>query len=234
MICRTCRDKGLISGCPTCGKHMHTSGKGTVTLTPEILEENLIPEEYLDCDWNIDILNSNHPMLVNNMDYKNYCKSITKLVESFSAGLIPKSSGIIISDRSFGKKTLAYICMKIALSKGYTVCPMLDNTQIKRINELSSDNPNSYALKRLPSIDKIITSDVLFITVDYDRYSTALRTIESIMDKRARIGKSTFVISRYTLDEMSMFEKRDKYLTLIEPTGKFNNRKYPIIISFKQ
>ena len=53
------------------------------------------------------------------------------------------------------------------------------------------------------------------------------------MDKRARQSKSTFIISRYSLDEMSMFQQKRSYLTLLDSTGKLNNRKYPVVINYK-
>lgn len=234
ISCRTCFDKGLPTGCPTCGRYSNVGAKGSQVITEDMLTKCEIPKEYLASNWDEQILKDTHPTLIDDNNFINYIKNITRLVDRFRQGTIPDSSGFIIADRGFGKKTLAYICMKIAMSHGYTVCPMLDNTQIKRINVMSADNNKSYYLYNLPKIEDIIYSDVLFITVDYDNYSTALRTIESIMDKRARLSKSTFVISRYNINEMCMFEKKDKYHSFIEPTGKFNNRKYPVIITYNK
>lgn len=231
MICYQCRDKGTIGGCPKCGKTVSLGNKGSVTVTAELLEKNTIPAEYNDILWDRKILESSH---VNKMGYENflnYSEQLTRIFEIFHRGELPQQSAIIIADRGMGKMTLAYTCMKQALEHGYTVCPLMDNTQIKRINELSSDNPRSYALYKQPRIEDVLYSDCLFITVDKDRYSTALRTIESVMDKRARLSLSTMVITRYSLSSMSQFEKKDSYLSLQEPTRRFNNKKFPSIIS---
>lgn len=231
-ICRHCMDKGLPKGCPECGKTL-TSVKSVLDVSPTQLEKISIPTEYVNAVWDTDKLKNTHPLALSDNMFINYCNELEKLVNIFTSGNIPKTSGIIIAKRGYGKKFLAYTCMKAALANGYTVCPMLDNTQLKRINQLSSENPTSWVLKYLPSIDEVTYSDVLFITVDIDNYKTALRTIESIIDKRARQSKPTFIISRYTPEEMSMYEKRGSYLTLLDPTGSNNNKKYPALIYYK-
>jgi hypothetical protein len=228
--CYRCGDKGEYGGCPECGKNLSMGGKGAVAVTTEILDKHIIPHEYADVQWDTRILESTHQYKMGNPDFAEYCKQLEKIFRIYQQGEIPQQSAIIIAERGMGKMTLGYICMRYALSHGYTVCPMLDNTQIKRISELSSDRPTSYALYRQPYIEDILYSDVLFMTVDKDKYSTALRTIESIMDKRARVGNSTIVLTRFGLDVMSQFEKKGSYLTLQEPTRKFNNKKFPSII----
>lgn len=229
-ICYTCRGKGLAGGCPKCGKKPSLGKKGDVVVTTTLLEKNVIPAEYNDIRWDINELKVTHPSKCSDKSFLHYCDQLTKIFGIFDEGLLPTQSAIIIGRRGMGKMTLAYTCMRQALQHGYTVCPILDNTQIKRINALSSDNNRSYYLYKVPSIDDIVYSDVLFITVDKDNYSTALRTIESVMDKRARLGLSTFILSRYSLDMMTQFEKKDTYLSLIDPTRKYNSKKYPVII----
>ena len=167
---------------------------------------------------------------MNDSQFNIYCEQLTKIFNIFDNGSIPNQSVIVIAGRGMGKMTFAYTCMRQALEHGYSVCQVLDNTQLKRINILSADRPKNNYTYRLPSIDDVENSDVLFITVDIDNYSTALRTIESVMRKRMMIGKSTFVLSRFGLDAMSQFEKKDSYLTLMESRRKYNNRKYPVIL----
>jgi len=230
MICYSCRDKGMINGCPKCGKKLALGNKGNVVVTEELLETNAIPKEYIDIQWDIDELKSSHGF-INDAKFNNYCDQLTKIYNVFNSGLLPQQSAIVIAGRGMGKMTFAYMCMKSALSNGYSVCPVLDNTQIKRINELSADKPKSWNMYKLPSIEEIINSDVLFITIDIDNYSSALRTIESVMLKRARVGRSTIILSRYSLDSMSMFDKKNSYMTLVDNTRSYNNKKYPVIIS---
>ena len=230
MECYTCRDKGMVGGCPDCGKVFSLGKKGSVKVSAEMLDKALIPKEYLSVLWDREILESQHPQKLSEESFKHYVDQLTKLYGIFASGRIPDQSAIIIAERGMGKMTLAYVCMRLALENGYSVCPLLDNTQIKRINELSADKPNNYYLYQMPKIEEIIGSDVLFMTVDKDRYSTALRTIESIIDKRARRSLSTFVITRFSLETMSQFEAKNSYFTLQDFTRSFNNKKYPIII----
>lgn len=230
ISCYRCKDKGIFGGCPDCGKTLGLGAKGSVVVTTELLEKHIIPIEYQDILWDRKILEGSHGLKLDSPDFKVYCDQLTRIYEIFQKGELPQQSAIIIAERGMGKLTLAYTCMKQALSHGYSVCPILDNTQIKRINELSSDNVKSYALFKQPKIEDLLYSDVAFITVDKDRYTTALRTIESIIDKRARLGNATFVLTRFGLDAMSQFEKRDSYKTLLETTRSYNNKKFPAII----
>lgn len=229
-ICYTCRGKGLAEGCPQCGKKPSLGKKGDVVVTTALLEKCVIPTEYNDIRWDINELKATHSSKSSDQSFHHYCEQLTKIFGIFDEGLVPTQSAIIISGRGMGKMTLAYTCMRQALQHGYTVCPILDNTQLKRINMLSADNNKSYYLYRLPTIEDVVYSDVLFITIDKDNYGTALRTVESVMDKRARLGLSTFVLSRYSLDMMTQFEKRDSYLSIMDPTRKYNGKKYPVII----
>lgn len=230
MVCYACRDKGAVGGCSVCGKKISICGKGATTVTTELLQKSSIPAEYKDVVWDKELLMYTHPHKSDNEDFRIYCDQLTKIQNIFRNGELPQQSAIIIAERAMGKLTFAYICMRYALENGYTVCPILDNTQIKRIKSISSDNPRSYALYRQPTVEEIQYSDVLFITVDKDNYGSALRTIESVIDERARLSLSTFVISRFSLASMSQFEKKGSYETLQESTRRYNNKKFPSII----
>jgi hypothetical protein len=229
VICRTCEDRGLKNGCPTCGKVLGLQRK-TVTVTAEVLDSKNIPNEYLGVVWEAQKLKNNHQELIENNRFKYYVDQLTKMTEMFNSGKIPNQSAIIIAPRAMSKVTFAYSCMQLAMEHGYTVCPLLDNTQVKRINNLSADNPSNWITRGLPSIEEIITSDVLFLTVDMDNYATALRTIESVIEKRARCNKSTFIITRFPIERMCQFEKKNSYSSLFDRTRSFNNKKYPVII----
>lgn len=231
MICRTCEDKGLIGGCPVCHKVFNSVKLKKVEVTTETLDSKSIPKDYLGVVWDKEKLIANHQMYIENTQFKFLINQLDRMTEIFKRGEIPNQSVIIIAPRSMSKVTFAFSCMQLAISNGYSVCPLLDNTQIKRINRLSSDNPTSWCLKNYPTIEEVLTADVLFMTVDNDNYATALRTIESIMEKRSRLDKATFVLTRYSLDKMSQFEKHDEYETLMDRTRSFNNKKYPIIIN---
>lgn len=230
MFCRRCGGSGTYEGCPVCGKIKDQTEK-QIVLTETVVESQLIPKEYLGVEWDIQKLIHNHQELVEDEHFKRYSSQLKKIHEIFSRGEVPNKSAIILANRGMSKITFAYSCMQLALQYGHKVCRLIDNTQLKRINVLSSDNPNSWILRELPSIEEIETSDVLFLTIDKDNYGTALRTIESIMEKRARYEKSTFIISRYSLDKMSQFEKKNSYYSLMDYTGLNNPRKYPVIIN---
>lgn len=230
MTCYLCQDKGLSRGCPNCGKTIEMKSQIT---KPEVLTKvlsiNAIPAYYKDNTWDSSILIDTHPNVSKDL-INLYCKQLDSLYNIFKKGHLPRESAFILAPRGFGKRTLAYSCMTLALRNGFTTCPILDNTEIKRINILSGDRPEKNNFLSLPTLEELLTADVLFCTTDYDNFKVALRTFESIIDKRSRYGKVTFILSRYNLNDMSFFEGNN-YRSLQNFT-KFNNTlKYPIQIS---
>ena len=230
-FCYTCRGRGLLSGCPTCGKFLSTSKVTKPVVTSELLNSEYIPNEYASIEWDCDILKGSHITLSDNKNFLHYCEQLTKIVNIFSKGELPNQSAIIIAPRGMGKQTFAYNCLRKALMNGYSISPIIDNTELKRINVISSDKPYSKYLWKMVTIEELLTNDVLFVTVDSDNYSTSLRTIESIMNKRARLGKTTFAISRYSLSKMSQYDGKGSYTSFVDTTRKNNNKKYPVIIT---
>lgn len=234
ISCYRCRDLGEIDGCPDCQKIKSLGPMGSISVTKENLTRHQVPVEYQNIQWDPIILETTHPHMIGDPSFTAYCEQLTKLIEIFRRGELPQQSAIIVAPRSFAKLTFAYCCMNYGISNGYTVAPLLDTTEVKRINELSADNYTTYTSYKLPKIEELIGSDILFITVDKDRYGTALRTIESIMDKRSRQGRATIVLSRFTTKVMSQFEKRNSYDSLFEPTRRFNNKKFPVYLYLEE
>jgi hypothetical protein len=205
---------------------------GNVDITKENLEKFAIPKAYLQMEWNSDVLIAGHPQYKDSKTFIRYVKALNKTITEFADGLIPTQSMIFIAPQTFGKQTFANCCLKEAMSHGYSVVPILDNTQIKRINLLSADKPNSDYL-RLSSvtIEDLNQADVCFVTIDSDNYQNALKTAVSLMDKRARWDKPTFILSRYTLKQMSKFDYSNTYLGIVDTHRNNNNMRYPAIFS---
>lgn len=231
VTCYTCSGVGIKGGCPECGKDLKEITKIFSDIPSDsTINSGKIPEEYINMAFEGIKLIDSHKQLEFNDKFQRYVNQLEKVLQIFESGKIPNQSAIFIADRGFGKRIFAYNCLKFAARNGYSICPIIDNTELKRLSIISSDNYKSSYLYNKLSIDEILTSDVLFITVDCDNYGTALRTIESIMDKRCRFNKPTFVISRFSLSQMSVFDKDSEYISLIENTRQVNNKKYPVII----
>lgn len=231
--CFTCAGKGMKDGCPECGKTLEeiVTKKFIASASDGIAKAGAIPEEYINIAWDTNKLIQDKPDNVKNSDiFKRYVKQLEAVMQIFENGKIPNQSAIFIAPQQYGKRTFGYTCLKLAARNGFSIAPILDNTEIKRISVLSSDQYKSAYLYGKTPIEDIVTADVLFMTIDMDNFGTALRTVESLMDKRSRQGKSTFVLSRFTLEQMSLFDKDKTFKGLIEKTRQSNNKKFPAII----
>lgn len=230
--CYVCGGKGTADGCPDCGKKFTDVTKIFSTIaTDKMIKYADIPKAYVNMPWSTQQLIDTHPNIIYEDKFKRYYTQLEKILSIFAEGKIPNQSAIIIANRAMGKRIFAYNCLKLAAEHGFSICPILDNTEVKYISLKSATQPDSKYLFNHISLEKILFSDVLFLSVDYDNYSSALRTIESIMDKRARFDKPTFIISRYNLSKLSYYDRNDSYLTLFEDSRKVNNLKFPVIIN---
>ena len=126
--------------------------------------------------------------------------------------------------------TWAYSCMQEALKHGHSVMPIIDNTQFKRLNIISSDRISSKFLKNMKyTIDDYLAADVVFMTVDPDNFQSSYRTIDSLLSKRARLGLPTFVLSRYTIAQMSLLDYEGTFKSVVSKQQQDRN-KYVVVI----
>lgn len=232
MICFTCQDKGLIGGCPSCGKILGQEIRETSSfLESGVSSELHIPESYMQIEWSKRTLERTHPNYTSNPNFVRFADTMEKVLEEFKYGRIPNQSALLIAGKGFSKQIWAYTCMRYAQNAGYSVVPYLDTSELKFINHATASGISSKELRSYPSMLDIIESDVMFLTVDPDNYGTALRTIDSLLSKRARRSKSTFVLSRATIRQMCWFESTQNYSAYLEPTRMIDNRRYPVIVS---
>lgn len=218
-------------GCPKCSKS--TAQRPAVSTVSEALIESIaVPEQYKDSHWNEKIIREDYLGLAESPGFNSYLQKLSRVHEIFAGGDIPRQSLIVMAPRRFGKITWAYACMRQALDHGYTVSPLLDNTQYLRLNVLCSERPNSRYIKKLGyQIEDIDFADVVFITVDKANWACSFRTIDALIDKRSRLGKPTFVISRFSMVEMTRSDSFDNAATgIVDITRRNNIVRYPSII----
>lgn len=230
MICFHCRDLGMPEGCPECGKVLQTAHAVAAEVTPAQQKSLGIPEYYQDKIWDKTILEKSYVNASSDMLFQKYTTQLTRIYDMFAAGRIPQKSFIVIAPRNSGKLVWAYSCIKQALAHGYTATPIIDNTQLKRLNIISSDRISSKFLKQVPySIEDFLYSDVVFLTIDPDNFQTSYRTIDSIINKRARCGKPTFILSRYSLSQMSLLDYTDSFSDVVYKPLEDANKSLVVI-----
>jgi hypothetical protein len=235
--CFSCGNMGKKgSPCPECGKQsdslvLETEVTQDVSnILPE-LESLVIPNYYWGVSWNSSLLWQDHQDKSNDISFQKFVGSVERLHTIFVNNRLPTSSIIIASKPRFSKTVLAYSCIQYALKSGYSVSPILDTAEVKRLIVLASENPKYKPMGI--EYEQYVNSDVVFITVQKDEYRRfCSQTILSIIDKRSRRGKSTIILSSYRLDDLCDGDKTGEFVNLFSDNFQDNRSKIPALIKY--
>lgn len=88
---------------------------------------------------------------------------LEKINNIFVEKLLPQKSAFIIAPAGYSKMTFAYSCMQRALDAGFSVAPLLDTVELKRVLVLASENVH-YKIDGRISYDDYIMADICFVT----------------------------------------------------------------------
>lgn len=190
-----------------------------------------IPSMYRGIIWNADVLRHDKPELQNDSVFERFVGNLEKINSLFDSGVLTSKSAIIIAPAGFSKMIFAYSCMQRALEKGFSVAPLIDTVELKRLVYLASENPK-YRLYKKIDYDEYVMSDVCFVTVTKSHQrSWAYEIIQEILDLRSRKGLGTFIISRYELSEITQHDYSNSFdaLAAVDTHDDF---KYPAIIKY--
>lgn len=237
--CFVCGGNGFSAKtCPSCGRKPNKSSlnfefrEDTEKFVQQINAFG-IPDVYRGVVWDKDILLKNKRNKANDYSFQRFVAQLDKINTMFSSGLLPGKSAIIIAPAGYSKTLFAYSCMQHAVDHDFTIAPMLDTVELKRLLVLAAENP-TYKLYGKISYDDYIMSDVLFVTVTkLKQHEWAYETIQEILDRRSRKGLSTFVISRYNLAEMSRRDYSNQFDALATAT-RDSTYKYPAVVLYDE
>ncbi|MEG2263481.1 MAG: hypothetical protein RSC68_03815 [Acinetobacter sp.] len=217
----------MVGGCPECGKAVEASGKAPVEITSEVMDKYEVPSYYRDIEWDSQVLKNEFPNLTSHRMFNGYCAQLDKIYQIFKSGHIPNQSCLITAPPRRGKQVFAFSCIKQAISHGYKAVPVIDTSEWRRINVMSSEKVFSKTVRDLEfSVEDIVSADIVFLTVDKDNFQGAYRSIESLVDKRARKDKPTFIISRFTVEQISYLDFDGNFTQIIDKTRMLNQMKY--------
>lgn len=192
-----------------------------------------IPKEYHGITWDRTVLDNDKSEDKSIRAYKGFVEQLDRVHRMFENGLIPPKSALVIAPIGYSKVTWAYSCMQQAVASGFSVAPLLDTVELKRLFILSSDKPN-FKMFGL-TYEDYIEKDICFVTVTKSEYvGNSWQTILDILDKRSRKGLPTFIISRYGVDAISKWDYDGQFKVLLEQGGFRNSLKYPAIISYSK
>ncbi|MGL4950170.1 MAG: hypothetical protein ACRC5M_07280 [Anaeroplasmataceae bacterium] len=233
-ICFNCGDEGVDGGCKSCHKD-----SSKLIVKKEDKESFIkkssfsqIPNNYVGVMWSKQILLDNHPEMDNNIKFKNACNRLEVMHEKFKDGMIPNLSVFISGPSKMGKTILAYSCMQHAIRNNVKVSPFIDTVELKRLLTLGGDNPN-WKLYGYINYDSYITCPVCFITVTkLDKHRESYTIISELIARRSRLGFPTFVLSKFSLKEISVHCIDSDYTKIMDYSGKDDFLKYPTIIEF--
>lgn len=253
--CFTCGGQGLVDCvCPECGHapagsssklpKMDSFSQVKANTETTLVEEGsveIIQPAYKGVFWNRRILeNDNTEKLPEKFDiagryndrlFVRFLDQLTKLDDIFKGGGVPNKSVYVIAPPGYSKTVFAYSCMQYALANGYSVAPLIDTIELKRLLVLASEKLD-YKLYSRFTYDDYMTSDVVFVTVTHTYYRyDAYSVLDELINRRARMGLATFIISRYTLKTLYKWDKYNSLDSLKNSNSK-DNRKYPSVVAY--
>ena len=224
-FCYTCRGNGLEDrACPECGKHADDilAVKVKDINEIEVGKENMdkIPDFYRGKVWSAKELKQSYREKDEELDFMQYIKILNRIHTSFSKGLVPDYSAIIISPKRMSKTILAYSCMQYAMVHGKTVAPLYDMLQVSQLIKTGDM--------------KDILADVMFVVVQqgYTRTS-AWQTILELLDIRSRANKATFILSEFSIYNISLTDKEKRFMKIIDKTCSGDPKKYPRLLELQ-
>lgn len=236
--CFVCGGHGFLDKeCPSCKKPPKNAGidfsddrqtEGFV----EKIDSFGIPGQYRGVFWSADILRKHNRDKEDDLSFRKFTDQLSKIHNVFASGMLSGKSAIIIAPAGFSKEVFAYSCMQFALQHRLTVAPFLDTVELKRLLVLAGEQP-SYRLFGRVTYDEYIMSDVCFVTVTkLPQREWSYNVIQELIDRRSRKGLGTFVLSRYSLSEISRRDKSNQF-GVISTADSADNFKYPAVVSYR-
>lgn len=235
-VCRGQYDvRFLETPCPSCGS---TYGMPE----PEKLIENTefvskakglaVPEGYLGRLWSRGVLEKDKGDDSTNRYFQHFVGQLDKIHGMFESGLLPGKSALVVAPPRYSKAIWAYSCMQLALNKGFSVAPILDTIELKRLMVLAGERPTAKLYNKI-NYDDYMTSDVVFVTVTKTEYALdAWKIVLEILDRRSRMGLPTFILSRYDIKSMSKWDYNNQFQHVVDFNGHENSLKYPVIVQY--
>lgn len=221
--CEICRDIGKVN---KNGKIVDCECKRNKL--PELVDEitfesqidKYVPEQYKGTTYDMNlVLNSNllPPEYKKNPEVINFLNTMQKLYSKIMLGQKFNYSLFISAPQNMGKNNLVYACLETSLKIGKTVAPYLDSLKIYGMIY-------NYWEQNDGIVNQLETADICFIkhSTGYTDSKVSMQAIKVIVDRRARNGLPTFVVTRTGLNYL---EKVDPYITDFIIRGNYGESK---------
>lgn len=242
--CTACGRRGPAKGddpCPKCGRYR--KGLNLTAMNPVEVEHFVeksgrlgIPPEYIGSPWSPALFWASHGEVsdIEKAKLTNFMDKLKDIHDGFAAGELPKKSVMVIAPSNYSKVTWAYSCMQLALKHGRSVAPLLDTAEANRILTVMSQVPK-FKMYGSITVEDYLTKEILFVTVAKSYLHTqAYQVILDLLSKRSRKGLATFIISSYSIEQMSSEDWNGEFKRILDFRVGENKLKVPQIITYKE
>lgn len=228
-----CRDKGKIGGCPRCGRELNLTENTDSQVPAQDIKLLGIPKYYVSNKWDPAILVNDHGAYCDDVDFNKYVDNLNICYHDLSAGKLPKISALISSPVGYGKTTWAYNCMLQAKANNFTVAPLVDTAQIRRLLLIATERPEWHNTINGFSYNEFINSDFMIVCISTGpEYVYAYETIVNLVNIRSRNDKATLFLSNYSIRELVSQDKKQLLIKLLNGGTNVDPLKYLKKIEF--
>ncbi len=192
------------------------------------LQDLVIPKHYKANRWDRRVLQQdNLELMDDNPLFDRYVQQLHEGYNIVKQGGLFQNSMLIVSPAGYSKTTWAYSCILSLYEHGYSCVPLLDTTELKRMLYTKSENPNWRVAHLGKTVDEYINADVLFLNVTRGtEFEYAYEVLVNILDMRSRMDKPTMILSDYTLKQLTVYDMRGTFKSLVSRRGANNVNPY--------
>ncbi|MER2114279.1 MAG: hypothetical protein ABS904_00820 [Solibacillus isronensis] len=187
-----------------------------------VLEKLYIPEDFTRDTYDKNVLLQAKEHLKDNPSFVGFLEKLDRLMTFVGRGGKLESSLFISAPSGFGKEHFVYTLLCIALEKGMTVFPYIDLAEAESlITSYESGSPKDDIRQAIQFTDlEMYEADLCILKVQHSNNGHAYKTALNIIDKRARRGKSTVIVSRYNIRYFAMLDNFKEIEGIIDPNSK--------------
>lgn len=222
-VCPSCGGKPLKGQtCEVCGAGESLTKLAFIEdITEEVRSELFIPEKYKKITFDSSKLLMDKKELEKKEDFQQYVKILDAILSHINVGKLELSSLYIHAPSGFGKETFAYTAIQLALLNNLTVFPYLDLSEVQRlISAYETGNMRDPVIKDIGFSDiDLYTSDLCILKVPHNNMLNSYKVMLQVIDRRARRGLPTIIMSRYNF---KYFTSLDKFKE-VEGIVSYNN-----------
>ena len=192
-----CEGLGKPGGCPECGAILN---QPVEVLNKSDIKSVIVPTWYETNLWNFEAVSRENMSQLT----QNCIQFVDRLVGSSSAGVLPVNSYLVLLPDNCGKRIAMFTMIQNYLAFGYSVSPVLDIATLTILL-----NRNRYEDYKIWF--SLVESDIVFVYgTEFATRKQTTKTFFSLSSTRALTNKVTIGFSNGTLEELSLWDKRNR------------------------